>query len=111
VALINGFARSVSPIDELISRKLERANGNGRQSATHHQGGRLLDGDRSYALACIVRSFVGNTGGLNDTAGFGVGFAPNDNDGSYRILTLDVKDGTVRGTSGKAVKVVEFMEK
>jgi hypothetical protein len=76
------------------------------------KGGRTLDGDQSYALGCIVRAFVVNTGGVSETTGFGVGFAPNDNDndGGDRILTLNLSEGTVQGTAGQAVKVIELMK-
>ena len=74
------------------------------------KGGRTLDGDPSYALGCIVRAFVVNTGGVDETTGFGVGFGLNDNDGRDCLLTLDMSEGTVQGTSGEPVKVNEFMK-
>ncbi|HUP71419.1 MAG TPA: hypothetical protein VM282_00075 [Acidimicrobiales bacterium] len=75
------------------------------------EGGRTLGNDPSYALACIVRALVAETGGVNETTGFGVGFVPTDNDGGDCILTLNVSEGTVQGTSGQAVKVSEFMRR
>ncbi len=71
--------------------------------------GRTLRDDPSYAMGCIVRRLVAETGGVDATTGFGMGFSFDDNDDERGApLVLNVAHQTVSFKS-HTVSVDEFI--